>query len=175
MSTAERVAPQRLLDEEPELAFRRYAVAFHVAARWCGEDKPPLRRETRFERAMESYEDDMLLYAHRDEAPFFTRVVPTEIGAATVHFPPELEYEAEGRRKRLRCFGATEAGRTRKFRGCDADLSVRGGAFNHAHEDEARAELRAQSARDARRPLCRLRAVDTADDRANHQILLRFA
>ena len=115
MSTAEPEAPQRPLEEEPELTFLRYAIAFHLAARWCGEDKPPLRRETRFERAMESYEDDMLLYAHRDEAPFFTRVVPTEIEAVTVHFPPELAYEAEGRRKRLRCAGATEAGRTRKF------------------------------------------------------------
>jgi hypothetical protein len=123
MTTTEPEAPQHPLveepeftfDEEPELTFWRYAIAFHLAARWCGDDRPALRGGTHLERAMESYEDDMLLYAHRDEAPFRTRVVPTEIEAVTVRFARELTYEAEGRRKRLRCADATEAGRTRNF------------------------------------------------------------
>jgi len=87
--------------EEPKLAFREYAIAFHVAARWCGEGAPP-RTQTREERAMESYEDDMLLYAHRDRPPFRTRVVQSRLEQVTVGFAPEVTYEAEGREKRIR-------------------------------------------------------------------------
>jgi hypothetical protein len=86
--------------EEPKLAFREYAIAFHVAARWMGEGVPARARK-RVERALESYEDDMLLYAHRDRPPFRTRVVRSEIGEVTVGFAPVQHYEAEGRQKRI--------------------------------------------------------------------------
>jgi hypothetical protein len=113
--TAEREALQEQLDEEPELRFRQYAIAFHVAAAWCGEGEPERRGATQPARAMESYEEDMLLYAHRDDPPFRTLVVPAK-EPVTVRFPPELEYEAEGRTRRVRCAGATKAGRLRNFR-----------------------------------------------------------
>jgi len=100
--------------EEPKLAFREYAIAFHVAARWAGEGEPPNAR-TREERALESYEDDMLLYAHRDEPPFRTRVVQSKLRQVTVGFAAELAYEAEGQHKRIRCFGADADGRSLRF------------------------------------------------------------
>ena len=43
----------------------------------------------------------MLLYAHRDERPFRTRIVPSELEEVTVGFAPELVYEAEGSETRL--------------------------------------------------------------------------
>jgi hypothetical protein len=109
---SETVAPSKAVDrkvsglrrleglEEPQLAFREYAIAFHLAARWIGEGAPP-RALTRDERALESYEDDMLLYAHRDERPFRTRVVPCDVDEVTVGFAHELVYEAEGEEKRV--------------------------------------------------------------------------
>jgi hypothetical protein len=104
-----------LLEEAPELTFRQYSIAFHLAARWCGRGPPPQPGETPLEGAMRSYEDDMLLYAHRDEAPFSTRVIATETETVTVRFPPELVFESEGRRKRVTCAGAASSGRTRDF------------------------------------------------------------
>jgi hypothetical protein len=101
-------------EEQPKLAFREYAIAFHLAARWCGEGMPP-RAQTKEERAMESYEDDMLLYAHREEPPFRTRVDSGEFNQVTVGFAPELSYEAEGKQKTIRCTGAGEDGRLRSF------------------------------------------------------------
>lgn len=64
---------------------------------------------------MASYEDDMLLHAHRDDPPFATRIVPSELKTLTVRFPPVLAFETEGEAKRVRCAGATEAGRARAF------------------------------------------------------------
>jgi hypothetical protein len=86
--------------EQPKLAFREYAIAFHVAAVWCGEGEPP-HADSPEERALESYEDDMLLFAHRDEPPFRTRIVQSDLEQVTVGFTPMLSYEAEGREKRL--------------------------------------------------------------------------
>jgi hypothetical protein len=106
---------QQPLAESPALAFRRYAVAFHLAAEWRGDDDPRLRGENVWERALESYEDDMLLYAHRDDPPFRTRIVRAANEAVTVRFPPMIAFETEGRRKHVRCFGATEDGRFRTF------------------------------------------------------------
>ena len=103
------------LVESPALTFRRYAVAFHLAAEWRGDDGPRLRGENVWERALESYEDDMLLYAHRDDPPFRTRVVRAAHEAVTVRFPPVIAFETEGRRKHVRCFGATGEGRFRTF------------------------------------------------------------
>jgi hypothetical protein len=113
-ATAEPEAPQEVLDETPELTFRRYEIAFHLVARWCGEGDAP-SAESQKERALRSYEDDMLLYAHRDVPPFATRVVPPPFTSATARFAPELTYEAEGKRKRLLCAGATPTGRSRSF------------------------------------------------------------
>ena len=109
-TTAKEPSPPK---EDPKLAFRRYAIAFHLAAAWCLEGEPP-GAEERAERAMESYEDDMLLYAHRDDAPFRTRVTEP-IRQVSVGFAPEVTYEAEGRSKQVRCAGAGEAGRLRRF------------------------------------------------------------
>ena len=101
--------------ESPQLTFRRYAIAFHLAATRIGKGDPGDRGKTREERAMASYEDDMLLYAHRDDPPFSTRIVPAELKSVTVHLPPTLAYESEGEAKHVVCAGATEAGRTRDF------------------------------------------------------------
>jgi hypothetical protein len=110
-TTAEQPTPPK--DEDPKLEFRTYAVAFHLAATWFGEGKPP-SAEKRRERAMESYEDDMLLYAHRDAAPFRTRVAEP-IRQVSLGFAPEVTYEAEGKRQPVLCAGASEAGRFRRF------------------------------------------------------------
>lgn len=96
--------------EQPKLAFREYAIAFHVAARWAGEGEPP-RAESPEERALESYEDDMLLYAHRDEPPFRTRIVQSQLEQVTVGFAPDVAYEAEGKEEHLRI-----PARSRNFR-----------------------------------------------------------
>jgi hypothetical protein len=101
-------------EEQPKLAFCEYAIAFHLAARWCGEGMPP-RAQTKEERAMESYEDDMLLYAHREEPPFRTRVDSGDFNQVTIGFAPELSYETEGKQKTVRCAGAGEDGRLRNF------------------------------------------------------------
>src|SRR5439155_746158 len=71
----------------------------------------PPRAGTRGRREMESYEEDTLLYAHRDEPPFRTRVVQSELEQVTVGFAAELTYEAEGKQKRLSCGD----GRSRSF------------------------------------------------------------
>jgi hypothetical protein len=113
-AAAEPEAQQQALDETPELTFRRYAIAFHLAARWCGEHEPAAA-QTQPERALRSYEDDMLLYAHRDVPPFATRVVPAPFSDATVSFPPVLTYESEGEQRHLRCAGSGAAGRGRTF------------------------------------------------------------
>ena len=109
-----KVSGLRRLEEEPQLAFREYAIAFHVAARWIGEERVPPGAETRDERALESYEDDMLLHAHRDanrdERPFRTRIIPSELKEVTVGFTSELVYEAEGKEKAL-----VSAARSRRF------------------------------------------------------------
>ena len=84
-------------DEKPVLTFRRYALAFHLAARWEGPGEPQFRGETHAERALESYEDDMLLYAHRDQPPFRTRVVAPRWATIRACFPERLGYESEGR------------------------------------------------------------------------------
>jgi hypothetical protein len=58
----------------------------------------------------------LLLYAHRDEPPFRTHVVPVPAALATLtaHFPAELVYESELRSIRLRGAEGT-AGRNREF------------------------------------------------------------
>jgi hypothetical protein len=110
--------------EEPVLTFRRFAIAFHLVAT-VAEDDPDRPREAtgrsdeaqaRAERGLASYEDDMLLYAHRDDAPFTTRIVPSDIQTLTVLFPPELVYESEGNIRHLQCDGAGDVGRKRLFR-----------------------------------------------------------
>jgi hypothetical protein len=85
--------------EEPQLAFARYAIAFHVAARRSHAAHPVVEGSLE-ERALRSYEDDMLLHVHRDDAPFTTRVVGGN-RQATVSFPPEVTFMSEGRIKRL--------------------------------------------------------------------------
>ena len=99
--------------EAPKLAFRRYAIAFHFAAR-RRDGGIPQRPKSRAERGMDSYEDDMLLYAHRDKPPFWTRVVDAKI-CTQIGFAPEVTYHSEGETKRVRCFGADETGRRRTF------------------------------------------------------------
>ncbi len=66
---------------------------------------------------MRSYERDLLLYAHRDEPPFWTRdvPVPAELATVSVRFPPELLFKSEQRRVRLHCKEANETGRRRTF------------------------------------------------------------
>lgn len=120
---ADTFSPEQIPVEEPELSFARYAIAFHLAAT-RSDSKDVDRRlelepdpdEIEVERAMASYEDDMLLYAHRDDAPFATRIRPAVLTDVTVRFPPELAYAAEGIVTRRRCADATEAGRLRRFR-----------------------------------------------------------
>jgi hypothetical protein len=108
-------APKAPPDEAPVLTFRQYAIAFHLTAPWKARASRSSTTETEHARAMASYERDMLLHSHRDDPPFQTWVVPTEIETATVRFPPEITYEAEGARKTLRCPEANEDGRTRTF------------------------------------------------------------
>jgi hypothetical protein len=101
--------------EDPKLTFEQYSIAFHLVAEWRGDGRPPRPGATLVEGAMRSYEDDLLLYAHRGEPPFWTRVVPTEIESVAVHFAPHLTFESEGKRKRLVCGDEAQPGRTRSF------------------------------------------------------------
>jgi hypothetical protein len=102
--------PDLELDEAPALPFASYAVAFHLAAE-LGDGSN--RAET--DDAMESYERDMLLHAHRDEPPFRTHVlaVPAELRTIEVCFPPELVIRSEGRTILLRCNDARDGDRRR--------------------------------------------------------------
>jgi hypothetical protein len=103
-------------EPKPVLEFGRYAIAFHLAAEWSGDTpRPQARGESEEERGLESYETDMLLHSHRDDPPFRSCiVVPADKPQTlTVRFPPVTTYEAEGRRKRLTCYGAAEDGRRR--------------------------------------------------------------
>jgi len=120
--------------EQPVLTFRRFAIAFHLVAT-AAEDGPKRAEEAKADRAddararaewgLASYEDDMLLYAHRDDAPFTTWIVPSKLQTATVFFPRELSYESEGKVRHLHCHGATDAGRTRRFRVTLAETKFR--------------------------------------------------
>lgn len=113
-TTVEPQPPQAVGEEVPPvLSFGSCAIAFHLAASWS-DGTPPVEGRNERERAMESYQDDMLLYAHRDDPPFLTRV-STRHETVTVRFPAALTYEAEGRRKEVRCYGATDDGRVRRF------------------------------------------------------------
>lgn len=110
-------------EEAPVLEFNDYALAFHfvaecedqflAASKWHGE----LSSGGTEGEPMESYERDLLLYAHRDEPPFRTRVASLPVGMATltVRFPAEIVYESELRRIRLQYAVAEKAGRSRKF------------------------------------------------------------
>ena len=113
-------------DEEgaPTLEFHDYALAFHFAADW--KRLPVASKKDGMERGsagsgvepMESYERDLLLYAHRDDPPFYTLVVPVpaETATLTARFPAELLYESEQRRVRLRCWSDGRPGhRCRTF------------------------------------------------------------
>lgn len=113
-TSAELQAPTPQEREKPLLPFRRYAIAFHFAAAW-NRDGDPNEPGTPAERAIQSYEDDMLLHAHRDDAPFGTCVSPAAI-EVTVRFPPQQTYAAEGSTKSVECADADEAGRLRRFR-----------------------------------------------------------
>src|SRR6266511_3464854 len=90
-------------EEDPTLWFGDYAIAFHLAAaRSHGTlADEQIRGATEIERGLASYEDDMLLYAHRDDPPFVTRVLPIE-RSIEVRFPPTVEYVSEGRPYELR-------------------------------------------------------------------------
>src|SRR5436190_16152516 len=112
-TTADRDTPPQTLDEEPQLHFRRYAIAFHLVARPLADEESAEGGATSRERALGSYEDDMLLYAHRAVPPFETRVLETPIRFVDVHFSAELRYESEGGQTLLRCVGRAE--RTRRF------------------------------------------------------------
>jgi hypothetical protein len=112
--------------ERPQLTFRTYAVALHIAARWAGGERmlasqlsgdgaPAFDDWALAERALNSYEDDMVLYAHRENRPFRTRIVPAELSRVSVRFPGRITYEAEGGEETLVCAGATAEGRTRVF------------------------------------------------------------
>jgi hypothetical protein len=111
--------------ETPKLQFDDYALAFHFAAEWKDDQFPAASRSHAGESTsggtvgepMESYERDLLLYAHRDEPPFRTRVVsvPPAMATLTARFPAELVYESELRRIRLQCGAAGRTGRSRKF------------------------------------------------------------
>lgn len=115
-------AVERVEKEAPALTFDDYAIAFHFAAGWTDDQAPAAsttaaKRNAGAAEPMESYERDLLLYAHRDEPPFFTRVVtvPAEAATLTARFPAELVYESELRRIRLQCAASGETGRQRKF------------------------------------------------------------
>jgi hypothetical protein len=119
------VAVESAEKEAPALQFNNYALAFHFAAEWNGDQFPAASKSDVREPAsggtvgepMESYERDLLLYAHRDEPPFSTRVVsvPAAMATLTARFPAELVYESELRRIRLQCGAAGKKGRSRKF------------------------------------------------------------
>jgi len=58
----------------------------------------------------------MLLHVHRDSPPFRTQIAPsTAVKAVTLGLAPELMFESEGERTRLRCTPEGQAGRTRAF------------------------------------------------------------
>jgi hypothetical protein len=113
-------------ESAPVLHFGRYAIAFHLATELSrdapmrqtrgesGNVRPPASEEA---RALQSYETDMLLHAHRDDPPFTTRIIVSaeEPQTLTVRFPAVTTYEAEGNRKRVRCYGADDDGRRRTF------------------------------------------------------------
>ena len=101
--------------EKPRFGFPQYGIAFHLAAEWCGEEKEPPQGKGTDERALVSYQDDMLLFAHRDEPPFRSRVLAHAIEKITVGFPPVLVYESEGATYDLLCADAGGEGRTRSF------------------------------------------------------------
>lgn len=111
--------------EAPALEFNEYTLAFHLAVEWKDDQvSTASRRAERGEAGggngvepMESYERDMLLYAHRDEPPFYTRVVsvPDAMARLTAHFPAELVYESELRRIRLQIERGEKRGRSRTF------------------------------------------------------------
>jgi hypothetical protein len=95
--------------EDPALWFCEYAIAFHLAAAWSGS---PLTDEqiqgtTETERGLASYEDDMLLYAHRDDPPFVTRVLPGK-RSVELRFPRTVAYESEGQPYELRSAGGAK-------------------------------------------------------------------
>jgi hypothetical protein len=108
--------------EAPALRFSDYALAFHFAAEWNIHRLSAASRDDVGESAgrgtvpepMESYERDLLLYAHRDESPFRTHVVsvPPHMATLTAYFPAELAFESELRRIRLRC---EPEGQNRRF------------------------------------------------------------
>jgi hypothetical protein len=100
--------------EEPRFTFLQYGIAFHLAAEWCGDDEPPELGEEPAERAMRSFEDDMLLFAHRDEPPFRTRIISSVLERVDVRFPQTLVYEAEGRTNTLHCVDVAVDGRRRR-------------------------------------------------------------
>src|SRR5262249_46227173 len=103
--------------ERRVLAFTNYAVAFHLAVEpeaasdveERGDDESARSRD---ERALESYERDMLLYAYRHVAPLQTHALRSNLPTA-VRLPSEIVFESEGQPIRLSCTGATVDGRVR--------------------------------------------------------------
>lgn len=96
-------------EEDPALWFSEYAIAFHLAAERSGSPltDEQIRGKTEGERGLASYEDDMLLYAHRDDPPFVTRVLPGE-RSVEVRFPRTVAYESEGQPFELRSTGGAK-------------------------------------------------------------------
>jgi hypothetical protein len=116
--------------EHPVLQFNDYALAFHFAAEWKNDHFPEWKGDDEEQagggtvrEAMGSYERDLLLYAHRDEPPFRTRVVsvPPEVRTLSVRFPANVVYESELWRTRLK--GAGDTRRTRTF-AVDASATI---------------------------------------------------
>jgi hypothetical protein len=121
---AKTVISEDVVREEPALEFNSYALAFHFAVEWTDAYVPDAPGRVRGQTGggtagepMESYERDLLLYAHRDKQPFRTRVVsvPADLATLTARFPPELVYESELRRIRLQCGIDGGTGRRRMF------------------------------------------------------------
>ena len=79
--------------------------------------EPPAAQTSSETRALESYERDMLLYAYRHVAPFWSLVGDARgEKRVTVHWPRELPFESEGMPIRLICCAADSSGRTRRVK-----------------------------------------------------------
>ena len=79
-----------LRDENPVLAFTRCFITFHLLI--PGESEIPV--EALSDKAVDSYERDMLAYAYRNERPFKTRML-SEPARITAVFPPVLRFFSE--------------------------------------------------------------------------------
>lgn len=86
--------PLQKTDEEPQLSFREYAIAFHFIA----QNEPRLDPGNPSE-PFASFERDVFAYAYRDSVPFWTRAshVAPKFRRVQLTFAPEVHYDDEGK------------------------------------------------------------------------------